>query len=828
MHDSPTAGLNFRDRLLWIVVGLALLSRWLHLAFIAGTDLVRIPIIDSGFYSRWAAQIASGDLIGEGVFFMSPLYPYFLGLIYALVGEAPLAALLLQSLTGAATIGFLFLLTERWFGRRAAAVAGILGALYSPFIFYDGTLLTANLILLLSAAILYLATDVLERPSPAKLLGLGALIGLSALARPLALIFLPFLWRLLHLSERSASAKRFGLALAGVALILLPVSLRNLIAGGEFTLTTSSAGMNFYVGANPDATGLYWEAPFLSSAEPEWEDEDYRAVASEAVGRNLTTREAGSYWGRTALDWAINNPVDYLKLVGRKIFYFWNRAEFANNVSIYVGRELSPLQRYNPLGFWLAAPLGLAGLILLYRSERRQKTLLPIFWISAYFAGCVVFFVSSEYRLPIVLPLLAGAGWFLTYLFDQLKAGRYDPALKAVVVVLLFMPLVNFRTGFIVRGENARMDWFNFGNTLLKRGDGDAAAIRFNRSLEIDPAFAEGYLRLAEAYYRAGKPDKAIEIGKRAGLDDPQSVLKIVQGNALQEAYALLGEGKLEEAVKEFAYAGYDSTIAAAETTRVSLLNRARSEYEAGRMEEALQRFRDVAARDSVRDPAVFYNIAFLHWQQGRPDSARVFAEEVMKVDSLNVPAGFLLVRIYNAIGMHEEADRLARRVNPSTDERDALLKTVRLEMDAYEARGEWQKALESYGRYGRLAFDTAPEDKYRLGRLQIKAENYDLALRLLTEAEAALISDPKLAYYQGLALIGLERTDEASASFQKAVAAAPELVEARISLARIYLKRGSADRAFRELDAVAHIEITAEQLAREYKGLLDSVKAKL
>jgi len=828
MNEISAPSLNLRDRALWLIVGLVLLIRWAHLAFVAGSDLVRIPIIDSAFYQQWAADIAGGELIGRGVFFMSPLYPYFLGLIYSLFGVSPLAPLIVQSLLGAATVGIFFLWAERLMGRRPAIVSGVLAAFYAPFVFYDATLLTASLILFLSAGILYLTHFTLENPTPYRLAGTGVLIGLSALARPLALIFLPFFWLLLHLQEKSSSARRIGIALIGVAVILLPVSLRNLFVGGEFALTTSSAGMNFYVGNNPDATGLYWEAPFLSSSEPQYEDEDYRRVASEAVSRELTTREAGGYWGRRALDWMINEPVQFLSLTGRKIFYFWNRAEFANNVSIYLGRALSPILNYNLLGFWLIAPLGLAGLIFFSRQRGWKAALLPWAWIAAYFAGGVIFFVSSEYRLPATLALIAGAGYFLTIFYDRLVSRQYEPAMNVVVIGLIFMPLVNFRTDFIVKGENPRMDWFNIGNTLMKYGEPDAAAIRFKKSVEVDPSFAEGFLRLAEAYYRAGKTDKAIEIGQQAGLPDPESIIKIVKGNALQEAYALLGEGKLDEAAKEFAYAGYDSSIASAETTRVSLLNQARDAYTAGRMDQSLAYFQRVAVQDTAPDPSVFYNIAFLHWQAGRNDSARTNAEKVLSIDSLNVPAGFLLVRIYSAIGMYEEADQLARKLNPATEEREEMLRTVRSEMDAYEASGDWKKALETYGRYGRTAVDIAPEDKYRIGRLQIRAGNYETALRLLTEAEAGMISDPKLPYFQGQALQSMGKIEEALAAFNRSVSLSSTLFEPRIALARLYLLRKQPDKAFRELDGVAHLDILDEKLAVEFKALMDSVKAKI
>lgn len=823
--DSPF----FRsDKIALIIAGLALLFRWLHIAIIWTSDLTRVPIIDSAFYHLWAAQIADGKFVGEGIFFMSPLYPYFLGLLYSIFGINAGLALIVQSLLGAATVYLIYLWVDGRLGRRHASIAAGLAALYGPFIFYDGVLLTASLIVFLSALILYMADRIAERPSSLSLMSLGVVVGLSALARPLAILVLPVMWWMLFVRERASSARRWFVMLSGTAIILFAVGVRNLIVGNEFTLTTSSAGMNFYVGNNPDATGLYWEAPFLTSAEPQYEDEDYRRVASEAVDRDLTTREAGDYWFRKALNWVINEPGKYLKLLGTKAFYFWNRAEFANNISYYFGRDISPILQYNPVGFWMLAPLGLAGLVLFWRRRGAKEAVLPVGWTIAYFAGGLIFFVSSEYRLPVVLPLLLGASFFLVAFIDYLREKKTEAALRLVIIPLVILPLVNFRTTFIANGENSRMDWFNIANTLLKSDNAKAATLRFEKALAVDPYFEEGMLRLAEAYYRSGMVDSTLAVGKRAGLPDPESILKLVQGSALQEAFSLLNEGQLTQAMKEFSAAGYDQHAASAETTRVSRMNAARKAFEKGDVEQSLNHFLALLAADSLQEPAIFYNIAFLNYQLGRRDSAETFAAKALAIDSLNGPTSALLAKIYRDSGRDQEADQILKKISPEGHDKEAMLAMVRHDMDSLERVGEWEKALDVYLPYGRIFFDVVPEDKWRLGRLQYHSGNYDIALRLFSEVEAAMIVEPKVGLYQGWAQLAMGRISEAESSFQKALAADPEMVEARISLARLYLQRGQVDKSWKELDMLNRRKFTDESLQREIKGLADSIKAKI
>lgn len=838
LHDLTNV--HYNRRILWFILSGALLLRWLHLLIVSKTDLVRIPIIDSAFYHQWAVSISNGNLIGDNIFFMSPLYPYLTGLVYAIFGAAPWIILLIQGLLGVATVYQVFKIGTRVVNARVGLIAAGSAAIYSPFIFYDATLLTSSQILFLSVLILNYTLEILLPDNSdvktedksgfntAVYWKLGIVIGLSALARPLVLIFIPFLFFAFFRTFRDNWLKRALHVIIALVIILTPVGIRNLIIGEEFTLTTSSAGMNLYVGNNSDATGLYWEAPFLTSVEPWFEDEDYRRVASEDVERDLTTREAGRYWMRKSMDWIINNPVDYLKLIGRKAYYFWNQTEFANNVSYYMGKDVSPIVKFNPFSFWLIGPLGFGGLVLIWRRFGWARAQVLWLWLAAYFAGALIFFVASEYRLPILLVLHVGAGYFVVELIERIKARQAEPILNTLLAGLLMMPFVNFQTDFIQRGENSRMDQFNYGNTLLKNANYPEAIKRFEKSIEIDPYFAEGLLKLAEVYYRTGQKEKASQIGERVGLTDPESIFEIIQGSAMREAYALLQEGKFTDAMREFSAAGMDLEKATAETTRVSRLFGAQAAFEAGNREETLRLFQLVNESDEVKDPSINYNISFMHWQFGNIDSAEAYAKITLGIDSLNISAAYLLARIYNATDRREEAESLMRKVNPNQEQAEALLKEVRTEMDSLLAARQWTKALETYGRYGRLGYETEPEDKLRIGIAQYGFGNYDQALELFDAVESVSPKEPENLFHMGRTLIKLGREDEGIESIRKAVSVDPQYIEARIVLARNYIQQDNAEKAWQELDAVRSMDIVDPEVEKEFEALLDSVKARM
>ena len=77
--------------------------------------------------------------------------------------------------------------------------------------------------------------------------------------------------------------------------MLLPVAVRNYTVGGEFHLTTSQFGPNFYIGNHAGARGLY-EPLVAGRGNAEAEREDATRLAEAASGRSLSPEEVSAYW----------------------------------------------------------------------------------------------------------------------------------------------------------------------------------------------------------------------------------------------------------------------------------------------------------------------------------------------------------------------------------------------------------------------------------------------------------------------------------------------------------------------------------------------------
>src|SRR6266576_2367941 len=70
-----------------LIGGGALLLRLIYLFELRNTPFFSVIIGDGQQYDSWARQIAGGQWIGSEVFYQTPLYPYFLAVIFKLAGH---------------------------------------------------------------------------------------------------------------------------------------------------------------------------------------------------------------------------------------------------------------------------------------------------------------------------------------------------------------------------------------------------------------------------------------------------------------------------------------------------------------------------------------------------------------------------------------------------------------------------------------------------------------------------------------------------------------------------------------------------------------------
>jgi len=101
------------------VLGAAIAVRLVYLHQCAHYPNFRVPYAggDAALYHELAKRVAAGDLaLGTDVYHYSPIYAYLLGLLYALFGDGPWVARLLNVVLGTGTVALVFLYTRRLYG----------------------------------------------------------------------------------------------------------------------------------------------------------------------------------------------------------------------------------------------------------------------------------------------------------------------------------------------------------------------------------------------------------------------------------------------------------------------------------------------------------------------------------------------------------------------------------------------------------------------------------------------------------------------------------------------------------------------------------------
>ena len=485
----------------WVVFGLALLFRAVYLVEIRGTPLVQMLLIDSTTYDRFAHMILEGRFRGEEVYSMNILYPWFLALIYKIAwGKG--AVLCLQALIDSCSCVMIARLGRRHFNGRVGLWSGIVAALYGPFIFYSGALLTPTLIHFFCLATLLLLARYADAPAWPVAFAAGLTLGLASIGRGNSILLVPLALASFPLiaGDRARGLRHWGAFAVGAAILLVLVTFRNYFVEKEFVPVSANYAA-FYIGHNEKGNGLYTLPDFVASADFEGEVGGTRKAVSSAFGREVTVAESARYLFNQGVAYIRAHPGEDLLRTLKKFYFFWNRTEPGTNLSYYFARDFSRLLRLLPVTFGWLVPLAVIGAAFSRREWKRH--LILYLYMSVYLLTGLIFFVSSEYRLPVVpVIILFAVHGFLT-LVSRIAAVRRargprrrwyrSPLVRAALVLPLLILFCNYRTPLLKAQSLKRVDYLNFGILYRMKGDYLTSKKLLRRSLDIDPAFGPAY-----------------------------------------------------------------------------------------------------------------------------------------------------------------------------------------------------------------------------------------------------------------------------------------------------------------------------------------------
>lgn len=503
-HARPTApaASNPRPRENWLAIALTLIVALYgagYLVWYLQTPLGRAPQLDSAENLALAGQIAHGTLAHEP-FYRAMLYPAVLAIplklglaANVLPAFASLLGLLCHFLI---TLGVAKLATQLWNGPRevsAGLLAAALWGLNPVALFYAVEALDA----VPSLALAVWALVWWARPG-ARMhdawVG-GVLLGLAVAARAhfLPLVFFAPLLRA-WFACRWKLQRTDAMAWAGAVAVLLILGGVQQYWGGEFTIMPTQGAYNFYAANRPGANGKYYtQQIFFTDIAPGENPARKEQAILYAKAASLNTMTEKGYWYGQALDAIRKDPGAWLKLMGKKVYYFLNDFDQYNNKTYAWHKAESPFLKWNFLGwgiiFVMAAGMcalrgrGLGSVAADFNCPIFAGTLLAFM---LYAAGALLFYASGRFRLPLLplLCVLAGGwmtwpGWNALSLWQRLRTP----------MVILGAALIAYSNFFAAHDDATFIqDELLSANAAAQVGDDAQAYNLAERVLARDPA----------------------------------------------------------------------------------------------------------------------------------------------------------------------------------------------------------------------------------------------------------------------------------------------------------------------------------------------------
>jgi 4-amino-4-deoxy-L-arabinose transferase-like glycosyltransferase len=408
---------------IWVVLLLAL-ALVVRLGVVAATSDYKLRS-DPADYDRHGRSIAAGNGYPESetapaggpTAYWPPVYPYFVGVVYAIAGDKPNTVRVAQALVGAVTVALVGLLGWRLWGGRAGMCAMALAAVFPPLVVIDTALTPEALFLPLMLGAVAAALRCGRSGAPLRwAAAAGALGGLAILTRANgALLLVPLALAVWGGPPRRSlrAALPMVLLLATAAVTVAPWTVRNAVETNAFVPVSTQDGYTLAgtYNARSDADETYpgaWRPPVAEA----------RRILRARPG--LDEVELGGELRGSATEYLRDHP-PYVAEVA-----YWNAVRLlhldgfsyvrADNFNLGVGQRLSDA---SAIALWLLLPMAAAGAAL--ARTRRPPWL---FWLAPLAMAVAPLFIVGEirFRAAIDLFLLMLAGLALAVLVERLQA----------------------------------------------------------------------------------------------------------------------------------------------------------------------------------------------------------------------------------------------------------------------------------------------------------------------------------------------------------------------------------------------------------------------
>lgn len=535
----------------YVLVGLAVILRIIHIWNSRANPTFWAPAVDPGWYDKTAQDITSGNW-GPFPFFRAPAYPALLAIIYSVFGRDLMAARLLNIILQGICVWAVWRVGRAYFKPAVGIIAAFLLAVNGMAIYFTGEILSTSMEML--AAILgFWAIARLTRERTLKSIVLcGLTWGIAAIVRPNFLFVFPAVFLSVYILSRDTNRQWFSrksllsaaVWLAAALIPILPVTAVNYFKSGELVLIATQGGVNFWIGNNPESTGILSVLPGYGNT---WTMDDAQAEADRELGRSVKAGELSSFYYSKGWTFLKKQPLLSLRFMIRKTALFFNQFEISNNKHISYYARLSPwLPPLLNFNFGFLVPFALLGIWVTWKQSTAR---IAFSLIVLYMISVILFFVTSRFRMPVIpyLSLFAAAGcwWIVELLKNRAPQKAFAPLLVLIPGILLahinlwdlteapigwarymdgnaymnLNQLDSARTCFLdaIRDQQAvGRAQLNLGVIALRQGDTTKALEWYELSRESEPANADVWNNLGAVYEWRGDTANATEAYRRA------------------------------------------------------------------------------------------------------------------------------------------------------------------------------------------------------------------------------------------------------------------------------------------------------------------------
>lgn len=413
--------------LLFIVVAAAFLLR-----FIAGVALYSgyLPFLGGchvkGFwecgyveYGERAINFAEGrgfhwvdEMLGDLWSARPPLYPLILAGLYIAFGKSSMPPILIQSIFGALTVLFTYLIAKEIFNEKVGILASILAALYPYYVFHDTSLQDTTPFTLLTAVAIFFLLKSSKSISLSHSFLAGVFLSLAVLVKATLLTLIPFaiLWFILVIKNNRI--KIILAMLLGFIVISAPWLIRNYYLHGKPSFVIHTG------------THLWWgQNPFLLTGYPSEYIDKMTAKAWAAISdeekeelKKLNEVERDNWFKQRAIKFMKENPLLVLKGAFLKIY-----AAMGWNFSPDKGTIKNIIHTITYL------PLLLMGIISVFLARDKWKELSIIYSLFITFIGIsAVFFAHTSHRVYLDIYLMILSSYAVIKIKDFYFLNRFE------------------------------------------------------------------------------------------------------------------------------------------------------------------------------------------------------------------------------------------------------------------------------------------------------------------------------------------------------------------------------------------------------------------